>query len=428
MRRAALAALLALVACRSGSKKKIDQAAIDRNLLGEAPAEIENRVDANLGGKVIYLGNEVNPHVLGPGKTATVVHYWKVVEPPGEEWQVYTHLLGPADHWMNLDHSDMREGYPVGKWKAGDVIRDEQSFTLESPWKASSAKLVVGLWKKEGNQRMEVVSGPADAQRRVLAYEWPVDARGRAFKPMPNYQVRRASAAITIDGKDSEPDWKAAQVSPTFEVAEGGPKLAGSARARLLWDEQNLYVFVDVEDPDVHSQYKKQDDPLWKEDVVEIFIDADRNRRGYVELQVNPRNAHFDAWFPVTRAKQSHFEWTSGMKSAVQVKGTVDQRGDHDKGWSVEIAIPLADVKGMDPAMKVAIPPAPGDRWRLNVIRVDLPRGADGVAAASWSPITIRDFHALGRMLNVVFADAEGKVPGKEPPAGAGADAGPPPG
>ena len=429
MRRAALLVLVGLVACRGGSKKKIDQATIDRNLLEEPPAQIENKVDADLGGKVVYLGNEVNPHVLGPGKAVTVVHYWKVVEPPGEGWQVFTHLLGGADHWMNLDYSDMREGYPVGKWKAGDVIRDEQRFTLESPWKSSSAQLVVGLWKKDGNQRMEVVSGPHDAERRVLAYKWPVDPRGRAFKPLPGYQVRRASAAITIDGKDGEPDWKLAQQSPIFEVAEGGPALVGSARARLLWDDQNLYVLVDVEDPDVHSQYKKQDDPLWKEDVVEIFIDADRNRHGYVELQVNPRNAHFDAWFPVTRGKESHFEWQSGMKSAVQVKGTVDERGDHDKGWSVEIAIPLADVKGMDPAMKVTIPPAPGDRWRLNVIRVDLPRGQSGVAASSWSPITIRDFHALGRMLNVVFADAEGKLPGKDAAAGgSGGDAAPPPG
>ncbi len=424
-RAASAAALLALFACHRGGKKKIDQATIDRNLLEAPPAQLENKVDADLGGKVVYLGNEVNPHVLGPGKTATIVHYWKVVEAPGEGWQVFTHLLGAGDHWMNLDYSDMRDGYPVSKWKAGDVIRDEQTFTLESPWPSPTAQLVVGLWKKDGNQRMEVVKGPVDAQRRVLAYRWPVDPRGRAFKPMPTYRVRRAKGAITLDGKDSEEDWKLAQTSPTFEVAAGGPKLDGSARARLLWDDRNLYAFIDVEDSDVHSQYKKQDDPLWKEDVVELFIDADRNRHGYVELQVNPNNAHFDAWFPVTRAKDNHFEWTSGMKSAVNVRGTADDRGDHDKGWSAEIAIPLADVKGMDAGMKVTIPPVPGDRWRLNVIRVDLPKGSSGVSASSWSPITIRDFHALGRMLNAEFADADGQVPGKGAPSAA--DAAPPP-
>ena len=126
------------------------------------------------------------------------------------------------------------------------------------------------------------------------------------------------------------------------------------------------------------------------------------------------------------RGKGEHFEWTSGMKSAVNVRGTVDQRGDRDKGWSAEIAIPLADVKGMEAGMKVTIPPVPGDRWRLNVVRVDLPKGQSGVSASSWSPITIRDFHALGRMLNVEFADADGQIPGKGTVAPAAADAAPP--
>ena len=44
-----------------------------------------------------------------------------------------------------------------------------------------------------------------------------------------------------------------------------------------------------AEDPDVHSDFVNQDDHLWEQDVIEVFIDADGNRRGYIELQVNPR-------------------------------------------------------------------------------------------------------------------------------------------
>ena len=71
------------------------------------------------------------------------------------------------------------------------------------------------------------------------------------------------------------------------------------AEARLLWDDQHLYVFVQITDSDVFSSYKQHDDPIWKADCVELFIDADGTRRGYVELQVNPNNAQFDAWFPL---------------------------------------------------------------------------------------------------------------------------------
>ena len=410
MRRALLAALAGLAGLAGCVEKesgpRIDPAYVARNVLTEEPATIQNRVDALLGGTVVYLGNEVSPAgPLAPGSRVEVVHYWKVLEPPGANWKVFSHLVGPgAGSWTNVDHSDMRVGYPPSAWKKGEIIRDEHRFQLDPSWSAREAILTVGLYA--GGERMKVERGPADREGRVIAHRFEVSRPSRPGRA-PDYLVRRARGPITLDGRADEPDWKAAGQSPEFAVAEGGPAVVGAARARLLWDDDHLYAFVQVEDPDVASQYTGRDDPLWKEDVVELFIDADRNRRGYVELQVNPRGAHFDAWFPVTRARPHHFEWNGGMRSAVVVHGTLDERGNHDRGWDVEIAIPLADAKGMDQGMKVSIPPAVGDRWRLNVIRVDKPRKG-GIAAASWSPITIADFHALGRMLTVVFADEEG--------------------
>lgn len=222
--------------------------------------------------------------------------------------------------------------------------------------------------------------------------------------------VRHTTSAIAVDGRADESDWDRAPWGGEFARAEGGRPVPGSARAKLLWDQTHLYLYAEVRDRDVFSPYTERDDPLWKADVLELFVDADRNGRGYIELQVNPRGAIFDAFFPVTRAHEHHLGWSSKMRAAVQIDGTADDQGDTDRGWSVEIALPHGDVKGMDGAMAVATPPRPGDRWRLNAIRVDRPKGK-GISASSWSPITIRDFHALDRMLTVVFADAEGAVP-----------------
>ena len=55
-----------------------------------------------------------------------------------------------------------------------------------------------------------------------------------------------------------------------------------------------------------------------------MFIDADGNRRGYVELQVNPNNATFDSWFATTRAQPGDRAWDSGMVTAVKVRGTAE--------------------------------------------------------------------------------------------------------
>jgi hypothetical protein len=189
--------------------------------------------------------------------------------------------------------------------------------------------------------------------------------------------------------------------------------------ARLTWDDEYLYAFVSITDTDIWTDYRNHDDPLWKQDCVELFIDADGNRRGYIELQVNPNNATFDSWFATTRAQPGDPTWDSGMQTAVKLRGTTAS-GDTDQGWDVEIAIPWQAVRGRDPAMAVRLPPQIGDRWRLNLVRVDITSGGKNPSASSWNRITYSDFHALDRMLTVVFADATGSIAPK--PAATGSD------
>ena len=238
-------------------------------------------------------------------------------------------------------------------------------------------------------------------------------ARSYTSGPPPSYVVRHAGGAITIDGRDDEVDWRTAPSSPAFVDAQGSPETAGAASARLLWDDQYLYAFISVSDDDVYSEYVKDDDTLWKADAVELFIDADGNRRGYVELQVNPHNARFDSWFATTRSQPGDQTWSAGMSSAVTVRGTLSH-GDRDEGWDVEIAIPLVAVKGRDTQMKAAIPPVVGTAWRLNVVRIDKPAESNRVTASSWSPITYRDFHALDRLFPATFGTVRGAI---APPA-----------
>ncbi len=336
------------------TQKEIDPSYIEKNLLAEVPAKMTHTINADIGGKVVYLGNDVDTDTLSPGGKAKIVHYWKVADPPGSRWRVFTHVTGTTQKdWMNIDETDMRIGYGPAKWQAGDIIRDEQEFRLGESWTSPKATVSIGLFPKGGHgvkDRMAIVSGPSDKESRVPVIVFKVERAKKKVVPKPaksGYVIKRALGPITIDGRADEDSWKTAEKSPVFITAEGSPALEGETRARLVWDDDNLYLFVNAADSDVYSPYEQHDDPLWKADVVEIFIDADRNRRGYVELQVNPNNAHFDAWFATTRAAKSDVDWNADMKSAVMVTGTADKRGDKDTGWDLEVAIPLAAVKGV---------------------------------------------------------------------------------
>lgn len=423
LRLPAIAASLALVgACvdqgPGPQPKKVDPGYVPRHLLAKAPPLTE-ALDVELGGKVVYLGYTTSAQTLVPGQPFRITHYWKVVEPPGPRWRVFSRMRGAPNtaDFMSLPETEMQRGHGPATWRAGEIIEDEQEIYLRPDWKSREATLLVGLIEVGAHgilDRMQA-TGPRVRDRAVLVRTFPVDV-DRAPPPPGTVHVPYALGEITIDGTATEPGWANAARSGDFVTAEGSPEPAGKATARLAWDDANLYVHVSVVDPDIFSEYKNQDDPLWKQDAVELFIDADGNRRGYVELQVNPNNATFDSWFPQGRAAKGDEAWDAGMVSAVKVRGTPDVAGDADQGWDVEIAIPWAAVKGRDDKMNVRLPPQVGDRWRINVVRVDRRSGAANPAASSWNRITYADWHGLDRMLTVVFADQKGGVaPGTAP-------------
>jgi hypothetical protein len=413
--------------------KKIDPAYVGQHLVHALPAGLAPLDVPLAGGALIYAGNTVDKPVVAPGQTVRITHYWKVVAPlgspgpigtAGAHWSVFALVRGAAHtaDFMNLTATDMELAHPPATWKPGEIIEDVQDVTLRPDWRSPIATLSVGLiaaGAHDVGDRM-AASGPHTDDRAVVARQLEVDL-SKAPPPPGTIYIPRATGPITIDGVASEPAWATAATSPELVTAEGSADPVGKAIAKLTWDDQNLYVYVAVTDSDIVSQYKQHDEPMWKQDCIELFIDADGNRRGYVELQVDPNNATFDKWYQATRAQPGDERWDSGMQSAVHLRGTTEP-GDTDQGWDVELAIPWPAVKGRDEAMAVRLPPAVGDRWRLNLVRVDVKTGDKNQQASSWNRISSADFHALDRMLTAVFADPTGSIVGKPvAPDGAGA-------
>lgn len=393
--------------------KRVDPGYVPKHLLQAAPA-LDTRRDVELGGKVVYLGSTTSTPRIVPGQPFQITHYWKVVAPVGEGWTVFSMMRGAPNtaDFMYLLPTDMQRAHAPNAWRAGEIIEDEQEIVLRADWKSNEANLVLGLIAtgKHGYGDRMPARGANVADSAIIARTFEVDL-AKAPPPPGTVHVPYAKGAITIDGKADDPGWGGAVQSPAFVPATGGPEPAGRATAKLTWDDQYLYLFASVLDPEVYSEFKNQDDPLWKGDAIEMFIDADGNKRGYVELQVNPNNATFDSWFPGGRAAKGDEEWDSGIITAVVVHGTADILGDKDSGWDVEVAIPWAAVKGRDAAMAIHTPPHVGDRWKLNVVRVDRPKQTGGKdAASSWNRIPFSDWHGLDQMLTVVFANTAGSV------------------
>jgi hypothetical protein len=393
--------------------KRVDPGYVPKHLL-QAPPAIDTRRDVDLGGKVVYLGNTTSTPRIVPGQLFKITHYWKVVAPVGGGWSVFSSVRGAPNtaDFMSLLPTDMQRAHKPETWRADEIIEDEQEIVLRSDWRSNEANLVLGLIAsgKHGDGDRMPARGANVVDSAIIARTFEVDL-SKAPPPPGTVYVPYAKGPITIDGKADDPGWVGAAQSQDFVTATGGPEPAGKATAKLTWDDQNLYLFASVVDPEVYSEFKNHDDPLWKGDAIEVFIDADGNKRGYVELQVNPNNATFDSWFPGGRAAKGDEEWDSGIVTAVVVRGTADRLGDTDAGWDVEVAIPWAVAKGRDEAMAIDTPPHVGDRWKLNVVRVDRPKQTGGKdAASSWNRISFADWHGLDMMLTAVFANTVGSI------------------
>jgi hypothetical protein len=214
-----------------------------------------------------------------------------------------------------------------------------------------------------------------------------------------DYVVHRLSGSLQIDGVLAESAWDSAAVAGPFVRSLDGKAASAATEARLLWDDDNLYVAFQSEDQNVSGKFSKDDEPLYTSNVVEIFVNPSGDSSRYDEIEVAPTNALFDASFTGGPRKGMDLAWASHARHAVHVDGTLNDPSDTDRGWTVELAIPFASLTGMDKPR-----PARGDRWKFNLYRLRQGPGQPGEGQA-YSPPMRGDFHALDRFATLRFAE-----------------------
>jgi Carbohydrate family 9 binding domain-like len=404
-----------------------DMKAVKTNILTTAPSP-QFAVNADLEGKVVYLGMDADPATAVPGKELKLTHYWKMVASPGDGWRVFTHIEGPNhQNFINADHGPVGGKYAVNQWKPGEIIRDQHTITLPATWNHESVMVYTGLWR--GPTRLAVKSGPNDGANRVVAATIPVKVVAKPENARKRYVARRALKPIKVDGKLDEQAWKDAPSTGSFVNTMNGGPVEQNTEAKLLWDDKFLYVAFENADADVWSNLTKRDDKLWTQEADELMIDADKDGKTYVEIQVAPNGNVFDSYLPQYRKyedtldpKKQPYSWNSKINVKVDVQGSLNKHDDKDKGWTVELALPLGEVKGMEPKQEMPkLPPSVGDVWRINMFRMDVPQGK-AQQASGWSPPMVGDFHALDRFGDLVFGDEKGNAVPPAPIAIAAAD------
>lgn len=198
----------------------------------------------------------------------------------------------------------------------------------------------------------------------------------------------RASEPPTIDGALDEAVWQATALPIAYRVFTDQPAQSPTM-AHIAWDRDDLYLAFEVTDRDIWSTKTEQDTDLWVEEVVEAFVDPDGDGRDYLEFEVNPLGTVVDLLIPEVRNGSvgdwhENIRWGApGWLSAVQVRGTVDNREDTDEGWTAEWAIPWECLGIEHPKLATT--------FHLGLFRCEVPEQGD-TEYLSWSPA--RAFHS----------------------------------
>ena len=216
-------------------------------------------------------------------------------------------------------------------------------------------------------------------------------------RDLPVYEVSRTATPIRIDGKLDDAVWANAPPFSGFRSNLDGSPPPLQTVAKALYDDTFLYFSFRSWDDNIWATYKTRDQHLWDEEVVEVFLQADPQHSSYIELEVNPLGTMLDIYLLGIRKPLRYESWNSQkLRWAIQVSGTVDGK-DGDKEWTCEIALPLEDV-----VTAKNLPPRAGDRWRLNLYRMEQrPRPA----LIAWSPTFKDDFHLPDKFGELVFTD-----------------------
>jgi hypothetical protein len=206
-----------------------------------------------------------------------------------------------------------------------------------------------------------------------------------------HYEAPRVGGPIRIDGKLDEHAWSAAPWTEDFTDIEGPsrPDPFLRTRAKLMWDDQALWIGAELEEPHVWGTLTERDAVIYMDDDFEVFLDPDGDTHQYYELEINALGTEWDLLLvrPYRDGGPAIHAWDiPGLRTAVHVDGSLNDPSDRDIGWSVEIAIPWA---ALAEATSAAVPPRPGDRWRVNFSRVDWPvEIRDGRTRKSLDPAT----------------------------------------
>ncbi|MEM9337880.1 MAG: carbohydrate-binding family 9-like protein [Bacteroidota bacterium] len=184
------------------------------------------------------------------------------------------------------------------------------------------------------------------------------------------YAIKKTSQRVVIDGVLDDESWeKAGEVRLNYFYRDGMPTSGPATTCKMLWDDEYIYASFFAKDQFLTATEKKRDGAPFEDDCGELFLTPlpvqDRMHFGF---EVNLYKASNDFifiydYYPGSFA--SIKSYNPDFEVAFTMDGTLNDNSDIDKGWSMEMAIPLNLFFLVGPFSEVKA----GTKWMFQLLR-----------------------------------------------------------
>lgn len=205
--------------------------------------------------------------------------------------------------------------------------------------------------------------------------ETPCTYGKKAYKQLPTVDMTRLPGGqVVVDGKMDESFWAKLpgydlEVScrydrypkRSFDCIHADPY--EKSTVKFAYDDKYLYMAGTVTDSDVMQYFTEKQSPFYLNgDLMELFLRSESGAH-YWEIYITPNALTTCYFYPGPGATVTDSfdvkHYIHGIKAAAVVDGTFNNFSDIDKGWTFELAIPIADINAKGVEFK------PGEAWTV---------------------------------------------------------------
>ena len=187
------------------------------------------------------------------------------------------------------------------------------------------------------------------------------------------YEVVKTKKPIKIDSNWDKKQWK--KVKPVtitnFLRDRAVPAFKPDVQAKMVYDNDNLYVIFRVKDKYVKSITDRNNGPVYRDSAVEFFFSPDaENPLNYFNLETNCGGMALFQYHRNLNARRESQRIVEEDIMQIEIVSSlpkiIDPEITDEVTWTIEYRIPLVLLRKYSPVTS----PAKGVEWRANFYKI----------------------------------------------------------